>query len=44
MKRLALGGNSIVYIANENKILALIGVNDVVRENAKDVIKELKKI
>lgn len=40
---LALGGNSIVYIANENKILALIGVNDVVRENAKDVIKELKK-
>lgn len=42
-KDLALGGNSIVYIANENKILALIGVNDVVRENAKDVIKELKK-
>ena len=40
---LALGGNSIVYVANENKILALIGVNDVVRENAKDVIKELKK-
>ena len=42
-KDLALVGNSIVYIANENKILALIGVNDVVRENAKDVIKELKK-
>lgn len=42
-KDLALGGNSIVYIANENKILALIGVNDVVIENAKDVIKELKK-
>ena len=40
---LALDGNSIVYVANENKILALIGVNDVVRENAKDVIKELKK-
>lgn len=40
---LALGGNSIVYVANENKILALIGVNDVVRENAKDVIKDLKK-
>ena len=42
-KDLALDGNSIVYVANENKILALIGVNDVVRENAKDVIKELKK-
>ena len=40
---LALDGNSIVYVANENKILALIGVNDIVRENAKDVIKELKK-
>ena len=34
-------GNSIVYIANENKILALIGVNDIVRENAKQVIKIL---
>ncbi len=34
-------GNSIVYVANENKILALIGVNDIVRENAAEVIKEL---
>ncbi len=36
-------GNSIVYVASEDKILALIGVNDVVRENAKEVIQELNK-
>ena len=40
---LALGGNSIVYVANENEILALIGVNDIVRKNAKDVISKLEK-
>ncbi len=36
-------GNSIVYVANTNEILALIGVNDIVRENAKGVIEELNK-
>lgn len=36
-------GNSIVYVANENKILALIGVNDIVRENVVEVIKELNR-
>lgn len=36
-------GNSIVYVANRNKILALIGVNDVVRENVAEVIEELNK-
>lgn len=36
-------GNSIVYVANEKRILALIGVNDMVRENAVEVIKELNK-
>ncbi len=41
-KELSLNGNSIIYVANENEILALIGVNDIVRENAKDVIKEIK--
>ena len=41
--KLALNGNSIVYVANENKILALIGVNDVVRDNTKDVISEIKE-
>lgn len=36
-------GNSIVYVANEEKVLALIGVNDIIRENTKEVIKELNK-
>jgi len=36
-------GNSIVYVANDKKVLALIGVNDLVRENAKDVIEALNK-
>ena len=36
-------GNSIVYVANETKILALIGVNDIVRENVAEVIKDLNK-
>ena len=42
-KNLAVNGNSIIYVANENEILALIGVNDIVRENAESVIKEIKK-
>ena len=42
-KKLAINGNSIIYVANENEILALIGVNDIVRENAESVIKEIKE-
>jgi len=42
-KVLANNGNSIIYVANEKVILALIGVNDIVRKNAKDVIGNLKK-
>ena len=36
-------GNSIVYVADTNRVLALIGVNDIVKENAKKVIKELNR-
>ncbi len=42
-KVLSFDGNSIIYVANEKEILALIGVNDIVRENAKDVIKEIQE-
>ena len=42
-KALANNGNSIIYVANEKEILALIGVNDIVRKNAKNVIENLKK-
>lgn len=37
-------GNSIVYVIENNKVIALIGVKDIVRDNAKKVIKELKKL
>lgn len=36
-------GNSIVYIALDGKIIAMIGVNDIVRDNAKQVIQTLKE-
>lgn len=36
-------GNSIVYVIESKKVIALIGVKDIVRDNAKKVIKELKK-
>ncbi len=42
-KMLARDGNSIVYVVEEGKIMALIGVNDVVRENASDVVNILKQ-
>ena len=40
---LAKQGNSIVYVANAKKVLSLIGVNDIVRDEAKEVISELSK-
>lgn len=42
-KELAKKENSLVYVVKENEILALIGVNDIVRENAKDIINILNK-
>ena len=42
-KNLLNNGNSIIYVANKKEILALIGVNDMIRENAKTVIEELNK-
>ena len=41
--KLAEQGNSIVYVSKNDKIIALIGVNDIVRENAKEVIKNMNK-
>ena len=40
-KELATKGNSIVYVVQNEKIIALIGVNDIVRENSRQVINEL---
>lgn len=36
-------GSSIIYVMEEKKIIALMGVKDTLRHNAKDVIKKLKK-
>ncbi len=41
--KLAQNGNSIIYAVKGNKVIALIGVNDIVRENAKEVINKLNK-
>ena len=42
-KRLAEAGNSIVYVVRNREIIAIIGVNDIVRENSKEVIQALSK-
>lgn len=42
--KLSSDGNSIVYIIKNEKIIALIGVRDIVRDNAISVVKKLKKL
>ena len=39
---LAKQGCSIVYVAQGNKVIAIFGVNDIVKEDAKKVIQELQ--
>ena len=41
--KLSKKGNSIVFVVENNKIIALIGVNDIVRKNVKSVIDKLNK-
>ena len=36
-------GNSIVYVVKNKEIIAMIGIDDIVRENAKDVISKLNE-
>ena len=43
-KELSLDGNSIVYVVENKKVIALIGVKDIIRSNAKNVISKLKQI
>ena len=43
-KELAIKGNSIVYVVQNEKVIALIGVNDIVRNEARDVINTLKSM
>lgn len=42
-EKLAREGNSIIFVIKDRQIIALIGVNDIIRENVKDVIDKLNK-
>ena len=42
-QEIAKKGSSIVYVVQNNNIIALIGVNDIVRKNAKLVIEKLNQ-
>ncbi len=42
-QNLSKNGNSIIYVAQEGKVIAIIGVNDIIRENAKEVIKKINQ-
>ena len=43
-KELLEKGNSIIYVIENKKVIALIGVKDIIRDNIRSVIKELKSI
>lgn len=43
-EKLAKNGNSILYVIEDKKIIALLGVKDVVRANAQVVVADLKKL
>ena len=43
-RNLASRGNSIVYVVQDEKVIALIGVNDIVRNEARNVINTLKSM
>lgn len=42
-KELIKSGNSLVYVIKNKKIIGLLGVSDIIRDNAVNVIKELKE-
>ena len=42
-QELVSDGNSILFVSSNNKIVALIGVKDILKENVKGVIKKLKQ-
>jgi len=41
--KLTKEGNSIIYVAEDKKIIGLLGVNDIIRENIKETIEKLNK-
>ncbi len=43
-QKLVTSGNSIVYVIEDQEVIGLIGVKDIVRENAKITIERLKRM
>lgn len=43
-EKLAIERNSIIYVVINKEISAIVGVNDIIRENSKEVISKLNKI
>ena len=43
-QKLSQNGNSIVYVIENKKVIGLIGVKDIIRDNSKEVIKKLKQL
>ncbi|MCI8443732.1 MAG: copper-translocating P-type ATPase [Clostridia bacterium] len=42
-KKLSQKGNSIIYVVQDKKIIGIIGVNDIIRQNAKKVVERLNQ-
>ncbi len=42
-EKLAKAGNSIIYVVKNKEIISIIGVSDIIRKNAKEVINTLNK-
>lgn len=42
-EKLTLDGNSILYVIENKKVIALVGVKDIIRRDAKDIVNELSK-
>ena len=40
---MAKEGNSIIYVIQNRKVIAIIGVNDIIRDNVKQVVEKLNK-
>lgn len=41
-RKLTQNQNSVVYVVKNSKVIALIGINDVIRENVSEVIRQLQ--
>ena len=42
-RRLTEKGNSVIYVVKDREIISIVGVNDIIRENAKEVIEIFNK-